>query len=158
MNTKTAKTTKNTETATTPKTTGIPMITADTTINSLAVFAFTTIILKGDRQTVDTFKQKLEDRKTAALATIQSNWDNGKIDKNGLPIGSAPNDIYNTISECELTAKLLMPENSDRVELAANTTRKLVATVCSEITAFKSKLAGKSAKTRTSADTDQSYL
>lgn len=153
---------KNTATATTQSQANAQVNAINTsttdTINSLAVKAFATVILKGDKSIVDAFKAKLEERKTAALATIQSNWDNGVLDKDGLPKGSAPNDLYNSISECEIMAKCIRPEDSERIELAANTVRKIVATVCSEITSFKSKLAGKTGKVRSSAAADESYL
>lgn len=155
-NNKTSKTAKQAEVVVNTATKTI--VSAPETLNQHCVDAFTTILVKGDKQTVLDFKAALEARKTQAMTTIKTNWDNGNCDKDGLPKGSAPNDLYNTVSEVE-RALLQTHSDTERVGIAANTVRSIIAGVCSEITRYKSELAGKSGKVSTkNSKTDESYI
>lgn len=141
-------------------TTSVPATTvsAPETLNQHCVDALTCILVKGDKQTVLNFKAALEARKTQAMTTIKTNWDNNSLDKDGLPKGSAPNDLYNTVSEVE-RALIQTHSDKERVGIAASTVRQLIAAVCSEITRYKSELAGKTGKVANkNSKADESYL
>jgi hypothetical protein len=152
------KTSKETAVVATEQVNNATTVSAPETLNQHCVDAFTTILVKGDKQVVDNFKSALNSRREQALATIRTNWDNGNCDKDGLPKGSAPNDLYNTVSEVE-RALLHVYSDTERVGIAASTVRQLIAAVCSEITRYKSELAGKSGKVSTkNSKADESYI
>ncbi len=133
-------------------------VSAPETLNQHTVDAFVCILVKGDKSIVQEFKDALEARKITAMATIRTNWDNNILDKDGLPKGSAPNDLYNTVAEVE-RGFLQIHSDRDRVGIAASTVRTIIAKVCSEITRLKSELAGKSGKVSTNnSQADNSYL
>lgn len=155
MSNKTNKTAKQAEVVNTATTT---TVSAPETLNQHCVDAFTTILVKGDKQIVENFKSALNSRREQAMTTIKTNWDSGNCDKDGLPKGSAPNDLYNTVSEVE-RALLQVYSDKERVGIAASTVRSIIAGVCSEITRYKSELAGKSGKVSTkNSKTDESYI
>lgn len=152
------KTTKTTKPAEQQAVNNATKLSAPETLNQHCVDSFVCILVKGDRQVVENFKSALNTRREQVMTTIKTNWDNGNCDKDGLPKGSAPNDLYNTVSEVE---RALMQTHSDteRVGIAASTVRSIIAGVCSEITRYKSELAGKSGKVSTkNSKADESYL
>jgi len=131
---------------------------APETLNQHAVDSMVCVLIKGDKAVIASFKDALEVKKTTAMAVIKTNWDNQNLDRDGLPKGSAPNDLYNTISEVE-RALQQTHSDKDRIGVAASTVRSLVAKVCSEISRYKTELAGKTGKaTSTNSKADESYM
>jgi hypothetical protein len=132
--------------------------TAPATLNDYTVDAFVCVLNKGERDIVDSFKAALDARKTAAMDTIKANHENDIVDSKGLPKGSAPNDLYNTVSELERAFHIAQP-NDERVSIAATTIRAIIAAVCSEIQSYKNSLGGKTTgRVKNTGTSDQSYL
>lgn len=111
---------------------------SEDTLATLTIKAYATVLRKLDASTVLAFKQALADHVVKQKSAVdKAVWEN-KFDKNGLPRVSAPNDLYNTVSEAEQLIKLLdNKEYEDRIEVAGNTVRKFIAEACEEINEYK---------------------
>lgn len=111
---------------------------SEDTLATLTIKAYATVLKKLDPSTVLAFKQALAIHVDKQKQAVDKAVSENKFDKNGLPRVSAPNDLYNTVSEAEQLIELLgNPEYSERVEVAGNTVRKFIAEACKEINEYK---------------------
>ena len=124
---------------------------SEDTLATLTIKAYATVLKKLDPAPVLTFKQALAIHVDKQKQAVDKAVADNKFDKNGLPRVSAPNDLYNTVSEAEQLINLLEnPEYKDRIEVAGNTVRKFIAESCKEINEYKKANSNGSAPAKTS--------
>ena len=132
---------------------------SDDTLATLSIKALATVLMKTDKQTVVDFKTALSAHVEKQKAAVDKAVSENKFDKNGLPKVSAPNDLYNTVSESEQLLKLVFP-TSDRITVSANTIRSFIAEACKQINEYKkaNAISGTvKATTKTTTAVDSEY-